>query len=75
MSLTKEVQTNIKLYDTEGQVLEFGDKVIYQTRTEKDTIAILKGFEKGMVKLKNVTDDKEYRLRMDTFNKIERVDK
>lgn len=70
MKFSIEETVTRTMYDEEGNELNANDTVVYKNREGRDLVARVVGFENGMVLLKNILDDDQYKVRA---NKLERV--
>lgn len=60
----------VELRTDGGKVLQEGDRVIYHDKSNRDLLAIFRGFEKGLVIFENVTNDVMYNVRASSIEYI-----
>lgn len=70
MGFSVEESITVKMFDSEGKELHPLDVIIYKNREGRDMVARIVKVENGMLVLKNVTDEEEYKVRITKLGEV-----
>lgn len=62
------------MFDSKGNEIRTNDTVVYKNREDKDVVGRVVGFENGLVILKNILDDEQYKVRANKLGKVLKAD-